>query len=190
MANNLYNSKFLIAETTANYRMLKEKYNNDSNTKTKLYGTLLVARRENDVTSKDLLLCSDNIYNLSQPSINVQVPLQYEKSDMYNNKKILSIKYNQDQFNNSFKSELTLNDDYIRKIIENTITDLDINNNIEAINKTIEDIKTTLNNLSARITALENKENIDNNEGTDNNESTDNNEGTENEIVEETNIEE
>ena len=94
MANNLYNSTFSIAETTANYRTLEEKYNNDSNTKDKLYGTLLVARRENDVTSKDLLLCSDKMYNLSQPSINAQVPLQYEKSDIYNNRKILTIAKN------------------------------------------------------------------------------------------------
>ena len=86
MSNNLYNSNFSIAETTANYRTLEEKYNNDSNTKTKLYGTLIVARRENDETSKDLLLCSDKMYNLSQPSINVRVPLQYAKSDT-NNKK-------------------------------------------------------------------------------------------------------
>lgn len=178
MANNLYNSTFSIAETTANYRTLEEKYNNDSNTKDKLYGTLLVARRENDATSKDLLLCSDKMYNLSQPSINVQIPLQYEKSDIHNNKKILSIKYNQEQFNNGVKSELTLNDDYIRNNIVNPITEPIYNN----INKTIEDIKTILNNLSDRITALENKEN--------NTEGVDNNEGAENEIVEENNIEE
>lgn len=177
MSNNLYNSNFSIAETTANYKTLEEKYNNDSQTKEKLYGTLLVASRENDATSKDLLLCSDKMYNLSQPSINVQVPLQYAKSDI-NNKKILSIRYNQEQFNNGAKSELTLNDEYIKNMIVN-LTD-PIRNNMNDIIRSIEDIKTTLNKLSDRITALENKENVDNNE---------NNNNTQNEIVEENNIE-
>jgi hypothetical protein len=134
--NNLYNSSFSIAETTENYTRLKDLYDADKSIKEKLAGSFIISTRETDDSAKDLLLCSDTIYNLSESRVNAKSPLSYRKNDLTLSNELI-IEYNKEQFK-IIENKLTLNEEYINNIIENSETIKDLKATIQELLNTIE----------------------------------------------------
>jgi hypothetical protein len=138
--NNLYNSSFSIAETTENYTRLKDLYDADKSIKEKLAGSFIISTRETtretDEPAKDLLLCSDTIYNLSESNVNAKYPLSYRKNDLTLSNELI-IEYDKEQFK-IIENKLTLNEEYINNIIENSETIKDLKATIQELLNTIE----------------------------------------------------
>lgn len=141
--NNLYNSSFSIAETTENYTTLKDLYDKDESIREKLAGSFVIStRRETVKSGKDLLLCFDTIYNLSESNINAMPPLYYTEDDSTYLSE-LTINYDDQQFDvNSGK--LTIKEKYLDEKISYSTT-------IKKLEDDIEFLKT-------KISQLENKQ--------------------------------
>lgn len=134
--NNLYNSSFSIAETTENYTRLKDLYDGDKSIKEKLAGSFIISSRETDDSAKDLLLCSDTIYNLSESNVNAKSPLSYRKNDVTLSNELI-IEYDKEKFK-IIEDKLTLNEEYINNLIENSETIKDLKATIQELLNTIE----------------------------------------------------